>query len=147
MFYKCYQLARDYEQKHGVELHKGAMTFNVAIAFLRSHDFSAAMHYFELSKYETELSYGHANWDVFNFDLFDRNYWNLIDLFEQDEPLSLYQQFWNVPYGKDAAKDDWHALSEHSKLLYIVTGAERIRYLRLKSQPPWNGADSVGLSN
>ncbi|MCH8150362.1 MAG: hypothetical protein IH987_20690, partial [Planctomycetes bacterium] len=146
MFYECYQLTRDYENKHGLEIHKGAMTFNVAIAFLRSHDFPAAMHYFELAKHETEQSYGHANWDVFTFDLFDRSYWNLIDLFEQEQPLDLYQDFWNTAYGTTSAKADWNALSENSKLLYIVLGAERIRYTRLKTQPNWNGADSIGLS-
>ncbi len=146
MFYECYDLVRSYEGHHGVEVHKGAMTFNVAIAFLRSHDFSAAMHYFELSKYETEKSYGHANWDVFTSYLFDRNYWSLIDLYEKDKPLEIYYELWGANYGMATAKTDWNALSDNSKLLYLMLGAERIRYSRLKSQPNWNGADSVGLS-
>ncbi len=146
MFYQCYKRVREYEDAHGCQVHKGEMAFNVAVAMLRSHDFSAAMHYFELSQHETTACQGHANWDVFESDLFDRNYWQVIDLFEQQESLTFYQVFWNTPFGKAVAKDDWHGLTDNSKLLYIMIGAERIRYVRLKSQPDWNGHDSVGLS-
>jgi hypothetical protein len=58
LFHECFALVRGYEQQANSEIHKGAMTFNVAVAYLRANDFSAAMHYFELAQRETRATTG-----------------------------------------------------------------------------------------
>lgn len=46
-----YAVVSDYEVSKGDEIHKGAITFDIARAYLQSWDFYAAMHYFEFSEF------------------------------------------------------------------------------------------------
>ena len=146
LFEECFALARQYEQQARCEIHKGAMTFNVAVAYLRANDFAAAMHYLELAQQETRLTRGDDGWGIYSFELFQRNFWDILDSYEQESPLKLYADFWGTPFGAANAQVDWHRLSEHSKLLYIVVNAERISYQRLTPQPQWPISESFSLS-
>ena len=131
LFDECFYLARQYEKQANCEVHKGAMTFNVAIVYLRANDFSAAMHYLELAQKETRATTGDDDWGIYNFPLFQQNFWRLLDRYEQHHPLSLFADFWSTPFNADDAQKDWERLSRHSKLLYIIINAERISYSRL----------------
>ena len=148
MFHDCFSSALRYEAASGCEVHKGAMAFNVAIAYLRANDFSAAMHHFEMAQREDHLATGDANHNVYQSDLFRRSFWDVLDLFEQQSPLAWYPVFWGTPFGSAAALHDWAALSPHSKLLYVILNAERVSLTRRRLQPltGWPGGESVGLA-
>jgi putative oxidoreductase len=146
MFRECYALAREFENNNACEIHKGAMTFNVAVAYLRANDFAAAMHYFELAQIETQLTTADPGWGIYDSGLFQQNYWNILNLFEQQQPLPLYNTFWGTAFGAAAARDDWGHLSDHSKLLYVMLNAERISYRRLSAEPHMAVSDSFGLA-
>jgi hypothetical protein len=147
LFHETFPLAVAYEQAHNCEIHKGAMTFNVALAYLRANDFPAAMHYFELAQRETQLTTNNPGWGIYQMGLFQQNYWAIIDLYHQQQPLAFYQDFWATPFNAAAAQSDWAALLDDTKLLYIVLNAERISYRRLTAQPGWPISQSFGLSN
>lgn len=147
IFHECFRLALEYENNAHCELHKGAMTFNVAIAYLRANDFPAAMHYFELAQHETRQTTGETGWGIYDSGLFQQNYWQILDLYEQDSPLPFYNDFWGVPFSSAAARQDWTNLSDHSKLLYIMLHAERISYRRLGPQRHMAVSESFGLSH
>jgi hypothetical protein len=146
MFNECFEVVREFEENIHCEIHKGAPTFNVAIAYLRANDFSAAMHYFQLAQEETQETTGDHGWGVYDSALFVDNYWNVLDLYETEQPIPLYNTFWGTPFGSAAARYDWAALSNHSKLLYIVLNAERISYRRLGPQPHMPVSESFSLS-
>jgi hypothetical protein len=146
LFQECFTLAREFEENNHCEMHKGAMTFNVAVAYLRANDFTAAMHYFELAQIETQQTTGEMGWGIYDSDLFQENFWKILDLYEQQNSLPLYNTFWGVPFGSVAAKHDWTHLTDHSKLLYIMLNAERISYRRLGEQPHMPVSESFGLS-
>ena len=147
LFDLCFALVRQYEQQTNCEVHKGAMTFNVAVAYLRANDFSAAMHFFELAQQETRLTRGDDDWGIYETELFQQNFWNTLDVYEQEFPLRLYPDFWGTPFSATEARQDWSHLSEHSKLLYIMINAERISYCRLMPQPSWPRSESFSLSH
>ena len=147
LFDECFALVRQYERQANCEIHKGAMTFNVAVTYLRANDFAAAMHYFELAQQETRLTRGDDRWGIYSFDLFQRNFWDIFDWYEQESPLKLYADFWGEPFGAAKAQVDWAGLSEHSKLLYIVVNAERISYRRLTPHPHCPRSESFSLSH
>ena len=53
IFVECYyQTSPKYEAANTCQIHKGSITFNVGIAYLRSDDFAGALHYFELAEEE-----------------------------------------------------------------------------------------------
>lgn len=155
IFSECYAHALQYEaDKHGAhpdcQIHKGSMLFNVGIAYLRSYDFTGAMHYFELAEEETRLTSGHKNWNIFlNEDLFDPNFWNTLDAAEEKYPLTVHQELWGKPYSKDAAKKAWRKLSGYSKLLYIISAARRVHLRQLEAGSGWDKSHSfrVGYWN
>lgn len=146
MFRECNALARQFENNNACEIHKGAMTFNVAVAFLRANDFAAAMHYFELAQAETQETTADLGWGIYDSGLFQQNYWDVLNLYEQEQPLPLYTTFWGTAFGAVAARQDWGNLSDHSKLLYVVLNAERISYRRLSAEPHLAVSDSFGLA-
>jgi hypothetical protein len=135
MFHTCYGAALKYESSNsGSEIHKGAPAFNMGVACLRSHDFTAAMQYFELAEEETVRTTNQKDWRIFLSKLFDRNFWDTVDAAAGTYPLPLYQEFWGVPWGKLAAKKNWWRVSAHSKLLFLINIAQRIRYRQLADQ-------------
>jgi hypothetical protein len=94
VFDKCFELALTYEAKNGCEIHKGAMTFNVAIAYFQASDFPAAMHHFELAQMETAKTTGVLSWEVYTDDLFRKNFWDNIDFLKGLCPLTYFNTFW-----------------------------------------------------
>lgn len=146
LFDECFELARQYESESTTEVHKGAITFNVALAYLHANDFPAAMHYLQLAQVETRKTRGDNGWGIFDSDLFRRNFWEALDRFEQESPLGLYDELWLTPFGSSAALNDWKSLSDSSRLLYIVVNAERISYWRLRPQPDLPVSQSFSLS-
>jgi hypothetical protein len=148
MFNDCYEATLEYEHEKGCEVHKGAPTFNVGVSYLRTWDFSAAMHYFELSQKETRRTYGEENMDIFLHDLFVRNYWDTIDIALQPPhyPVAVYNEFWKTPFRKAEAIADWKALTNNSKILFIISLARRIRERQLERQSHWNESESLALA-
>jgi hypothetical protein len=78
---------------------------------------------------------------------FQQNYWQILDLYEQQSPLPFYHDFWGVPFSAAAARQDWTNHSDHSKLLYIMLNAERISYRRLGPQPHMQVSESFSLAH
>lgn len=146
LFEECFELARQYESERSTEVHKGAITFNVALAYLHANDLPAAMYYLQLAQVETRKTRGDNGWGIFESDLFRRNFWEGLDRFEKESPLRLYDELWLTPFGSSAALNDWKALSDNSKLLYIVVNAERISYWRLQPQPDLPVSESFSLA-
>jgi tetratricopeptide (TPR) repeat protein len=147
LFDKCFALVCQYEQRNNCEVHKGAMTFNVALAYLQVNDFAAAMHYFELAQRETRTTRGEEAWEIYDFGLFQHNFWKTLDLYEQESPLLYHNDFWGIPFSAAEARQVWNSLSEHSRLLYIMVNAERISYRRLMPQPNVPRSESFSLSH
>ena len=144
IFVECYDHALKHEGANNCKMHKGSITFNVGIAYLRSYDFSGALHYFELAEEETRLTTGQKSWNIFlNPQLFDPNFWDTLDAAEQSYPLTVHQELWGKPYSKDAAKKAWRMLSGYSKLLYIVSAARRIHLRQLESRSGWDQSHSL----
>jgi hypothetical protein len=146
MFQRCYPIVRNYETVNNCEVHKGAIAFNVALANLRSNDFAAAMHYFQLAQEETRQTTADDGWGVFQSPLFQKNFWDILDLYQNQHPLELYQEFWATPFGSAAAQADWNGLSDHSKLNYIMINAERTSHRRLRAEPHMPMSQSIGLA-
>ena len=145
MFDPCYRAALAYENLHGYEIHKGAPCFNVGVAYLRNYDYPAAIHYFELAQKESRKVSGDDDWSIYQNKLFERNFWDTIDSSAGPYPLTIYQHLWNTPFNKTAAMEDWDGLSEHSRTLYIMANAQRIRYRQLAQRSGWDGSDSMAL--
>ncbi|MBS0207969.1 MAG: hypothetical protein JSS27_03350 [Planctomycetes bacterium] len=147
LFHDCYSIALQYEQANNCEVHKGAMAFNAALAYLRANDFPSAMHYFELAQAETRLTIGEDDWGVYESDIFQSNFWQVVDVYQNQSPLSLYADLWQVPFGSAPARADWTALQPQSKLLYLISNAERIDCRRLKAIPGLPVSQSFGLTH
>jgi len=144
IFSECYAHALQYEAANNCQIHKGSMLFNVGLAYLRTYDFTGAMHYFELAEEETRLTSGQKNWNIFlNEELFDPNFWNTIDAAQEQYPLTIHQDLWGKPYSKDAAKKAWRKLSGYSKLQYIICSARRIHLRQLETASGWGESDSI----
>lgn len=135
LFHKCFTLAREYEQNAKCELHKGAMTFNVAMAYLATGNFPAAMHFLELAQAETRLTRQSSSWDILGFDLFQHNYWSMLIPNMGSAPLDLYPEFWGKAFDKVQAQKDWEDLTDHSRILYVILIAERYAFRSLSAQP------------
>lgn len=147
MFFPCYRAALDYEKNNpGSEIHKGAPAFNMGVVCLRSYDFAAAMQYFELAETETVQTTGQTDWRLFLSDLFDRNFWDSVEAAAGPHPIPLFQDFWGVPWGKKTAKKNWWRVSSHSKLLFLINIAQRIRYRQLADQSQFPKSKSLAQS-
>lgn len=144
IFVECYDHALQYEVARNCEMHKGSITFNIGIAYLRSYDFAGALHYFELAEEETRMTTGQKNWNIFlTPDLFDPNFWDTLDAAEKCYPLVVHQELWGTPFSKDAGKGAWRKLSSHSKLLYIISAARRIHLRQLETGSRWSKSHSL----
>jgi hypothetical protein len=152
---RCCALAQNYELSTGGQIHKGAITFNLALMYLAIDDFTAAMRYFEIAEAETRASQQQADpnkadstFDLFRtFDLFDRNFWHDIDRKAAAHPLPVYRTLWGIDFGSGAAKDDSKKLSYNSTLLYLIALARRMRYHQLAKETTWVGANSLHLAH
>lgn len=129
----------------GHEVHKGALAFDVARAYLQSWDFFAAMHYFELAQHETRLTTVDPAFSIYGFALFERNFWDAVDVNAAAHPIGIYQEFWGVPYNKASALDDYSQLGDDSKLAYIVASALRVRLQHIEDHSGWGGSDALRL--
>lgn len=150
----AYKKAKDYEAKTGGEIHKGAITFDLALMYLQIDDFTAAMRYFEIAEAETRAtetaedpSKTPSTFALLRFDLFEKNFWDRIDREAKRSPVMGYKELWGVNYDKTTAKADWDKLSDNSKLLYVITVAQRMRYRRLAEEATWNRANSLHLAH
>ena len=145
MFDECYAEALAYEARHGCEMHKGAPCFNVGLAYLQCQDTVAAMHYFELAQQESRKTSGDNNWDIFLNEPFEANYWNGLDKLSARYPNQIYKELWVKPFDKTEAMADWRNLTEHSRLLYIMANAQRMRYRLLAEGFGWDGSQDMAL--
>lgn len=139
-----YATVRDYENEKGNEIHKGALAFDVARAYLQSWDFFAAMHYFELAEFETQAT-GNPNFSVYTFDLFEKNFWDAIQIDTTTHPIPIYQELWSKPYDKASALEDYSNLADDSKLTYIIVSATRIRLQNIADHSGWDASDGLRL--
>lgn len=145
MFHPCYEAALEYQSREQCEIHKEAPCFNVGVAYLRSYDFAAGMHYFELAQEESRATSRNAGWDIYRNELFERNFWNTIDASVGLYPVGIYEEFWQTPFNRAAAMADWNGLSDHSKILYVMANAQRVRYRQLATRSGWDGSASMAL--
>jgi len=147
LFHECYAIVLKYEQDNNCQVHKGAIAFNVALAYLRANDFPSAMHYFELAQVETRLTTGEIDWGVYESDIFQSNFWRAVDLYQNQSPLTLFADLFQVPFDSVQARADWTALQPQSKLLYLISNAERIDCRRLRAIPGLPFSQSFGLTH
>lgn len=140
-----YTVIREYEDLKGCEVHKGAITFDVARAYLQSWDFFAAMHYFELAEHESIETTGDTTFSIYSFDLFEKNFWDALHVDATIHPIPIYQEFWSKPYDKASALEDYSNLSDDSKLAYIIASATRIRLQNIADHSGWEGSDGLRL--
>ena len=136
LFNRVFEVVGQFENPPETELHKGAPTFNVGVAYLRNYDFRAAMHYLQVAEDETNRTRPGETHDIYQDHLFDRNFWATVDAAAGLYPNRHYQELWGRPLDATAGKADWAKLTPNSKLLYIITTAERIRYRQLADRPP-----------
>ena len=145
LFREGYAQILGYESEHKCEVHKGALAFDVARAYLQSWDFFAAMHYFELAQHETRLTDANPTFSIYDFGLFEKNFWDTLHIDTTKHPIPVYQEFWGTPYAKASALEDYGALSDDSKLAYIVASAVRIRLQHIADHSGWEGSDALRL--
>jgi hypothetical protein len=103
------------------------------------------MHYFELVEAESRVIANNNAWSIYLNPLFERNFWDTIDASVGTYPLTIYQDLWGTPFNKTEALADWGDLSDHSKTLYILANAQRIRYRQLATRSRWDGSNSMAL--
>jgi hypothetical protein len=146
VFRENYQNILAYEQAAPpCEMHKGALTFDVARAYLRGWDFYAAMHYFELAQDETRKTIHDDTFSIFSFDLFENNFWEAVHVNTVKYPIPIYNEFWQTPYNKANALDDYAQMSQNSKLAYIIASAERVRLQNIAEHSGWEGSNALRL--
>ena len=144
LFNRVFEVVGRYEEPPDVEFHKGAPTFNVGVAYLRNYDFRAAMHYLQVAEDETNRTRRGQHHNIYLDHLFDRNFWATVDAAAGRYPNRHYEELWGRPLDAAAGKADWAKLTTNSKLLYIITSAERIRYRQLADLSP-RRADTESL--
>lgn len=127
------------------EIHKGALAFDVARAYLQSWDFFAAMHYFELAQHETQITTADPNFSIYTFALFENNFWDAVHANAAAHPIPIYQEFWGVTYNKQSALQDYADLSPEIKLAYIIATAERVRLQNIADHSGWEGSKALRL--
>jgi len=145
VFKDAYGEIIDYEQNNGVEAHKGAITFDVANAYLTSWDFYAAMHYYELAQDETRKTDQNDAFAIFDFDLFEKNFWDSFDYGADAHTNDAYQTLWDISYDKASAKADYGNLTTDSRLAYIIACSLRLRLQHLETHSHWNGSNALRL--
>jgi hypothetical protein len=147
MYRRCMQLADEYEAAHpGAELHRGTPAFNAGLAFLRSYDFTAALHYFELAQREMRRTTGSDGWNLFQGPVFTAQFWDTIGAAANTYLIPLYEQFWGRPFSQATSRANWQRISRHSKLSYIVASAQRVRYRLLVDQSGLASSRSLALA-
>ena len=127
------------------QIHKGALAFDVARAYLRGWDFFAAMHYFELAERETQLTENDDTFSIYDFNLFEVNFWDAVQVDAAAHPITIYDEFWRTPYNKQNALDDYAEMSKDSKLAYIIASAERVRLQNIADHSGWKESDALRL--
>lgn len=146
VFQENYANILEYEQlAPPSEVHKGALAFDVARAYLQGWDFFAAMHYFELAQDETVKTTNDNTFSIYSFDLFEKNFWDAVQVDTSAHPISIYDNFWQTPYSKQSALDDYWQMSKDSKLAYIIASAERIRLQNIADHSGWDGSEALRL--
>lgn len=146
MFRENYARILAYEQADPpCEMHKGALAFDVARAYLRGWDFFAAMHYFELAQHETRKTIHDDTFSIYSFDLFGVNFWDAVQVNTVEHPVPVYNEFWLTPYNKANALDDYAQMSQNSKLAYIIASAERVRLQNIADHSGWEGSNALRL--
>jgi hypothetical protein len=146
VFRENYAKIRAYEQQNPpCEMHKGAITFNVARAYLQGWDFFAAMHYFELAQHETRKTIHDDTFSIYTFDLFEDNFWEAVHVNTVTHPIPIYNEFWQTLYNKANALDDYTEMSQDSKLAYIIASAERVRLQNIADHSGWDESDALRL--
>jgi hypothetical protein len=131
------------QQTPPCEMHKGALAFDVARAYLQGWDFFAAMHYFELAERETRLTEHDTAFNIYTFDLFEKNFWDAVHVNTVTHPIPIYNELWNTPYNKQSALDDYGEMSKDSKLAYIIASAERVRLQNIADHSGWEDSDAL----
>jgi hypothetical protein len=127
------------------EVHKGALAFDVARGYLRGWDFFAAMHYFELAQHETIETTKDEGFSIYDFKLFEANFWDSIQQNTAKYPIDIYQEFWGVPYNKQAALDDYADIDKEAKLAYIIATVQRVRLQHIADHSGWTGSKALRL--
>jgi hypothetical protein len=145
LFHASWALIRDYETVNRCGLHKADAVFEVSLAYLQAKDFASAFHYLELLDVEHRRTTGQPAWRQSSYSLIHAIIWNELDLSET-RPLSIYQDFWGVPFRRTEAAKDWQKLSDQSRLLYMITNAERLGYQELSPHPQLPISESFGLA-
>lgn len=146
VFRENYKKILRYERKKPrTESHKGALTFDMARAYLRGWDFFAAMHYFELAERETQLTDHNPAFSIYDFNLFEMNFWDSIEENTAKYPIAIYQEFWGVPYNKQSSLDDYADIHSEAKLAYIIATAQRVRLQHIAYHSRWDGSNAVRL--
>lgn len=140
-----YAVVSDYEVSKGDEIHKGAITFDIARAYLQSWDFYAAMHYFEFSEFETRKTTGDSNFNIYSFDLFEKNFWDTFNYGTDAYPNDAYKALWGIDYDKSAAMADYGNLSSDSRLAYVIACSMRLRLQHVEAHSKWNGSNALRL--
>jgi hypothetical protein len=112
---------------------------------LQAWDFFAAMHYFELAEKETRETTSDPAFSIYSFDLFEKNFWDAVQVDSTTHPIATYNELWSQPYEKASALADYAQLSDDSKLAYIVASAERVRLQNIADQSGWDGSDALRL--
>jgi hypothetical protein len=74
----------------GGETNGTSLAFDVARAYLLASDFFAAMHYFELAQHETRETTRDKNFSIYDFDLFEKNFWDTVHSGRHEEAPDLY---------------------------------------------------------
>lgn len=148
------KVAANYEKTYGCEIHKGAIAFDLALMYLHVDDFAAAMRYFEIAEAETRTTESAADptntpstFTLFRSTLFEENFWDRVDRHAKQFPVAGYKELWGVDFDKSAAKDDWDELSDNTKLLYLITVAQRMRYRQLANEASWDEAKSLHVAH
>lgn len=145
VFRENYARVIQYEKDHGCQVHKGALAFDVGRAYLQAWDFFAAMHYFELAQHETRETRNDQTFSVYDFTLFEKNFWDAVQVNTASHPILIYQELWGIPYDKQSAYEDYSKLSQDSKLAYVIASAVRVRLQNISDHSGWEGSDALRL--
>jgi len=145
IFRECLQSLREFEASCGCLVHKSDLVFFGAWTCLQGEDFAAAFYYLELLEFEHQRTARQTAWHQDVGSLMHAVIWNELELFETRK-LTLFKDLWGVDFRRDEAANDWKALSDKSKTLYMVLLAQWLSYQRLKPLPDGTESKSFGLA-
>jgi hypothetical protein len=94
---------------------------------------------------DLQLTDRNPAFSIYDFNLFEANFWDAIPQNTVKYPIAVYQEFWGVPYNKQAALDDYADIDKEAKLAYIIATAERVRLQHVADHSGWNGSKALGL--